>query len=98
MAKLVWSPRAIQDLDGICRYIEEDSFDYARVFGERLVAMVEGIAKHPYWGSVVPEYGREDLRERRFESYRVVYRTGEDRVDVVSITHGARILPPADET
>ncbi|HET6881545.1 MAG TPA: type II toxin-antitoxin system RelE/ParE family toxin [Pirellulales bacterium] len=97
MAKLVWSPRALQDLDGICRYIEQDSADYARLFGERLIAMIESIPQHPYWGSVVPEYGREDLRERRFQSYRVVYRVATGRIDVISITHGARLLPPASD-
>lgn len=97
MAKLVWSPRSLQDLDSICRYIEQDSANYARLFGERLIAMVEGIPENPYWGSVVPEYRREDLRERRFQSYRVVYRIREGRIEVVSITHGARLLPPADD-
>ena len=96
MAKLVWSPQALQDVDGVCRYIEQDSANYARVFGERLIAMVEDIPKNPYWGCVVPEYRREELRERRFQSYRVVYRIREDRIEVVSITHGARLLPPAD--
>lgn len=97
MAKLVWSPRAIQDLDGICRYIEQDSPNYARLFGERLMSMIEGLPKHPYWGQVVPEYGREDLRERRFQSYRVIYRIRADRIDVVSVTHGAQLLPPASD-
>lgn len=67
--------------------------NYARLFGERLIAMVEGIPQNPYWGSVVPEYGREDLRERRFQSYGVVYRLKGDRIELVSITHGARVLP-----
>lgn len=97
MAKLVWSPQALHDLDSICRHIEQDSANYARVFGDRLIAMVEAIPKNPYWGAVVPEYRREDLRERRFQSYRVVYRIRDDRIEVVSITHGARLLPPADD-
>lgn len=97
MAKLIWSPRALQDLESICRHIEQDSAYYARIFGEQLVAMVENIPRNPYWGSVVPEYRREDLRERRFQSYRVVYRLREGAVEVVSITHGARLLPPADD-
>lgn len=32
MAKLIWSPQAIDDLDAICSYIERDSYEYARLF------------------------------------------------------------------
>lgn len=94
MAKLIWSPQAIEDLDAICSYIERDSFEYARLFGERLIALIESIPAQPLLGAVVPEYADERLRERRFRSYRVVYRVDIDAVRIVTITHGARLLPP----
>jgi len=94
MAKLVWSPQAIADLDAICSYIERDSHEYARLFGERLLALAESIPALPLLGAVVPEYSREDLRERRLQNYRMVYRIEGDTIQIVTITHGAKPLSP----
>jgi toxin ParE1/3/4 len=98
MAKLVWSPRALADVDAACQYIGRDSLRYAHLFAERIVAMIETIPRHPWLGAVVSEYGREELRERIFQNYRVVYRVHEDSVEVVTIVHAARLLPPKPPT
>jgi len=66
MARLIWSPRAIQDLTDISDYIARDSEQYARLFAERVVGIVESIPNHPKLGAKVPEYDRDDLRERIF--------------------------------
>jgi len=44
-------------------------------------------------GAIVPEYQREELRERLFQSYRIVYRVRTDSVEIVTISHAARWLP-----
>lgn len=95
MAKLIWSPRALQDLDATCEYIARDSERYAYLFAERIVALIEKIPQNPLWGAVVPEYKRQDLRERLFQSYRIVYRVFEGGIEIVTITHGARLMPPS---
>jgi len=59
------------------------------------MALIDTIPQHPLLGAVVPEYNREDLRERLFQNYRIVYRVSGDRVELVSITHAARLLPPS---
>ncbi len=94
MAKLIWSLQAIDDLDAICTYIERDSYEYARLLGERLISLAESIPLHPLLGAVVPEYMREDLRERRLQNYRIVYRVAGDMIQIVTIVHGAKPLPP----
>jgi toxin ParE1/3/4 len=94
MGKLIWSPQSLDDLEGICRYIGRDSERYAKLFGERILALVESIAKHPMLGAMVPEYQREDLRERLLQNYRVVYRARGDLVEIVTVVHAARLLPP----
>lgn len=94
MAKLIWSPQAIEDLDAICSYIERDSYECARLFGERLIFLAESIPLHPLLGAVVPEYMREDLRERRLQNYRMIYRIAGDTTEIVTIVHGAKLLPP----
>jgi len=93
MAKLSWSPKATADLEEICQYISRDSEHYAKLFVQRIVALVETIAEFPMAGRVVPEYQRDDLRERIFQSYRVVYRAKLEVVEIVAIVHGARSLP-----
>lgn len=93
MVKLIWSPQALSDLEGICEYIGRDSDRYARLFAERVIALVEGIPKHPLLGAIVPEYQQQDLRERRFQNYRIVYRVRSDAVEIVTVTHAARLLP-----
>lgn len=93
MAKLIWSPRAITDLEEICKYIARDSEHYARLFAQRVVAMVEKIPEFPQAGRVVPEYHQKDLRERIFLNYRIVYRVKHEAVEIVTIVHSARLLP-----
>ena len=94
MAKLIWSPRALADLQAICEYIARDSDRYAKLFAERVVQLTESMPQHPLLGATVPEYGREDLRERRFQNYRIVYRVAPDRIEIVTISHAARLLRP----
>jgi len=93
MAKLIWSPKATADLDEICEYISKDSEHYAKLFAQRIVALAEAIAEFPMAGRITPEYQRDDLRERVYQSYRIVYRVKPKAVEIVAIVHGARLLP-----
>ena len=92
MVKLVWSPTAIADLNDICAYIARDSEYYARLFAQQLTATVETIATFPQAGRIVPEFQRQDLRERLFQNYRIVYRVKPGSVEIVAIVHGARLI------
>ena len=92
MAKLIWSPRAAADLEETCQYISRDSEHYARLFASRIIALVETIAELPMVGRIVPEYQQDNLRERIFQNYRVVYRISPEVVEIVAIVHGARLL------
>jgi toxin ParE1/3/4 len=95
MAKLIWSSRALADLDAACEFIARDSPRYASLFAERIVATIETIPHHPWLGAVVPEYRMEELRERLFQNYRIVYRLRGDVVQIAAIIHAARLMPPA---
>jgi plasmid stabilization system protein ParE len=90
-----WAPRAAADLERICDHIGQDPETYAALFAKRVVALVENLAEFPRSGRVVPEYRIETLREKLFQSYRIVYRLRADAVEVVAIVHGARHLPNA---
>jgi plasmid stabilization system protein ParE len=93
MAQLIWSPRAARDFHNICEYIARDSRRAARKFGRRLLQVIESIPHQPLLGAIVPEYERHDIRERMLADYRIVYRLRDDGIEIVAITHGARLLP-----
>ena len=92
MAEVTWSPRAILELEDICHYIANDSQYYAALFAQRIINLVENIHDFPLAGRIVPEYQRDNLRERLFQNYRVVYRISQYKIEIVSIVHGARLL------
>ncbi|HEO65679.1 MAG TPA: type II toxin-antitoxin system RelE/ParE family toxin [Spirochaetes bacterium] len=95
MAYLVkWSPRALYNLEDICNYIDRDSKVYARLFAKRVNTVVKSIPQFPKSGRMVSEYEDENLREKIYKKYRIVYRIKEQEklIEVVSICHGAKRL------
>ena len=93
MARTIkWSPRAAADFEDICAYIAKDSEHYAVLFARKVYRLVEEIPKFPKAGRVVPEYGDENLRERIYENYRIVYRLKKDAVEIAAISHGSKQL------
>ncbi len=58
--------------------------------------MVESIPAFPRSGRVVPEYQKDNLREKIFQNYRIVYRIRSTAIEIVAISHGAKILERLD--
>jgi plasmid stabilization system protein ParE len=92
MKEIVWTRRAIEDVQGIRRSIEQDSPHFARLVATRVVAAVERLARFPQSGRVVPEIGDPALREVIHGPYRVVYRLVDDQVHIVTVHHSARLF------
>ena len=95
MARLTWAVGASQDFDQICdRTAREASPQTARTFAREVVAITDAIPDQPHLGAEVPEYGREDVRERLYKNYRLIYRVlGSGGVEMLMVRHGARRLP-----
>ena len=96
MAKLRWSRQAADDFEEACEFIARDSPRYAATFSQRVVAILEAMAKERLPGSIVPEFQREEIRERLVHSNRIIVRVRPKQrvLEVVRIIHGARRLPP----
>jgi plasmid stabilization system protein ParE len=47
MARLIWAPKALEDLRALLEYIARDAPTAAARFGEKLVARVEAVAANP---------------------------------------------------
>ena len=92
MARVVWSPQALNNLEAACAYIAQDSEAYAQDFARRLVSAVELLATFPTAGRVVPEFAQETLRELISRPYRVIYEIVDADVHILTVHHGARIL------
>jgi toxin ParE1/3/4 len=90
--RIRWSQASVSDLEEICRFIAKDSDYYARVFAQKIMGIIEAIPSFPEAGRIVPEYRREDLREKIYRNYRIVYRVRSDAIEVVAITHASKPL------
>jgi len=93
MAEIKWSPSAVADLEAICNYIARDSEYYAANFAKNIIARIELLVKFPEAGRIVPEYDDTHIREIIYSNYRVIYRLKKSLIEIVRITHSARLLP-----
>jgi toxin ParE1/3/4 len=93
--KVIISPSAQSDLSDIVAYVARHNPEAALRLGNALIARAEFLGQFPEIGRVVPEFGRADLREMIYRSYRIIYRIpSEPRVlEVVRFWHAARGFP-----
>ena len=92
MTRLEWTDPAVEDLQGIVDYIARDSPLYADVVAERIVFAVERLATFPRSGRIVPEADDPRVREIIVQSYRVMYRIKQRKVQILAVVHTARDL------
>lgn len=97
--KVVWTDRAKRNLRAIHDYIAEDSPRYAMRMVDRITRKTQSLERFPLSGHAVPEYeGDPDVgvavRQILEGNYRIIYRVKPDRVEVLTVIHGARQLPP----
>ena len=90
--RIVWSRRAVQDLDTLTAFIAADSPAYAGVVLKNIVNQTKILTRFPHAGRKVPEFDDENIRELVVYSYRVIYRLQPDEVLIVAVIHGKRIL------
>lgn len=91
--KLIIAPSARSDLHEIVREIARDAPGRAVKFGDALLDRAQQAADFPLSGRVVPEFGREDLRELIHDPVRIIYRVRPGAVEVVRFWHAKRGAP-----
>ncbi len=92
MTRLEWTDPAVEDLQGVVDYISRDSPFYAVAVAEQIVLAVERLASFPRSGRIVPEANDPRIREIIIQSYRVVYRVKQRKVQILAVIHSARDL------
>lgn len=89
--KIIWSPLALERVQGIARYIAKDKPSAADKWVRELFKIVARLALHPRSCRIVPELNREDVREVIYGSYRVIYKITVD-IDILTVRHGRQLL------
>lgn len=88
-----WTERARDRLRSIVHYIEQDDPNAARKVALGLLEKSRSLSDLALSGRAVPEYRRDDVRELLCRPYRLIYRIGESRIDVLTVMHYRQLLP-----
>lgn len=89
---IVWSNEALDDIDSIAEFISRDSIHHAqRVVGE-IINIVETIQTQPEMGRIVSELNQSQIREHFIYSYRIIYQIDKDKLHILAVIHGKRLL------
>ncbi|HAK96977.1 MAG TPA: type II toxin-antitoxin system RelE/ParE family toxin [Planctomycetes bacterium] len=94
--RIVWTSQAKDDLREIRRFIARDAPRTALAFVWRLRVAVDRLADFPESGRVVPEIVKPEIRELIQGDYRIIYRQRMERVEILTVFHGARLLRGED--
>jgi len=89
-----WTKTGLTDLDNVHHQIGLSSPHYAKATVEKIIKRCSQLEAFPMSGSVVPEYGRDDIREIFVYSYRIIHYVPDSNVFVLSVLHGSNPIPP----
>jgi len=91
--KITWMPLALDRVNDIVDYIARDRPTAAETWAIGVFDLVEKLLRSPLRGRVVPEVGREEIRELRYGKYRIVYRIDKpETIAILTVRHGGRLL------
>lgn len=93
---LRWTERATKDLLSIGDFIAVDNPSAARSWVRKIRQRMLKASTMPRAGRVVPEIGRDDVREVFQRTYRIVYRIVDDGVVVLTVFEGHRLFSHID--
>jgi len=79
-------------LNEIIDYIAQDSLEYALSFYEQVNEKIENLTQFPKMGRKVPELDDPYIRELILSNYRLIYRILGEKIQIVRLLHGSRIL------
>ncbi len=89
---LEWSEEALEDIEAIATYIEKDSPIYAKAVVSKIFEKAELLLSFPELGRIVPEINDLQIRELFVYSYRIIYRLEREKVVMIAVIHGKRVL------
>ncbi|MCG8380212.1 MAG: type II toxin-antitoxin system RelE/ParE family toxin [Proteobacteria bacterium] len=97
MAKIVtWSNESLEDIEEIAEFISRDSIHHARRVISEIINIVETLQTQPKMGRIVSELNQENIREHFIYNYRIIYQIDNERLHILAVIHGGRLLENID--
>ena len=92
MSRILWTPLALEDLQGISSYIEgRSTLATANRVCRTIYDAVQRLRHFPESGKVGIEAGTRELIVPEFQAYIIAYRLGAyESVEILRIWHGAQ--------
>jgi plasmid stabilization system protein ParE len=96
MTRVIWSPRALLDLDAIESHIAKDHPSAASRLIAKIIKRAKRIELFPLSGGYVEEDDHQRYRQVLQGNYRVIYRyeTSINTAYIMTVIHAARLLDP----
>ena len=92
MAQIIWTLRAINDLDSIAEYIASDSEYSAQKFVKELIHKADSLLSYPERGRPIPENIPDKYRQILHKSYRIIYKLEKKNIIIASVYHQKKLL------
>jgi len=91
--QVIWSPGAEADISEIGSFLERvASPDVATSVVTKIRAAANRLVDFPYAFRMIPEFKDPDRRETFVYEYRLMYRVEPDKITVLRVVHGRRLL------
>jgi plasmid stabilization system protein ParE len=90
--RVVWSSKAVEDVEAIAAYISRDSPSYAAAVVQKILEASRILLKSPDKGKIVPEFSDPAIREKTAYTYRLIYRVEGQVVTVATVVHTLALL------
>ena len=91
MSNIIWSPKAVSQLENIFNYINKDSKIYSKIVVQQIISFVEKISINPKAGRIMIEFSDQEILERRYGNYRIIYRIRNEHIEIIAIFHTSQI-------
>jgi toxin ParE1/3/4 len=88
-----WTAQAARNLESIKSFIAKDSPAYGLAVVSRLYQAALQLPEFPDLGRIVPELGRNEIRELVRPPYRIVYRRSPDLIEILLVFRSSLPLP-----
>ena len=90
--KVIWSDDAMSDMAEIKDFTSRDSPANAQGVVARIEGAAERVVDFPYAARMIPEFQDPERRETFAYQYRLMYRVEDDRIRILRVVHGRRLL------
>ena len=93
MAEVIWTIKAVEQVEQIGSFIEKDSPFQARRVVQLIIKETRKLKDHARIGKMIPEVQEDRYRQLRVFSYRILYKIlDENRIAVIGVVHGHRLF------